>query len=226
MKIFLRENQFKNIFEARMDGFRIDFLTSCKSFNEKVKYCKQMLGFPIGNGSSRLVFQLDDETCLKLAKNQKGVAQNLAEISIASDGFVSYIPKVYNGSDEENGLWIITQYVLPAKEGDFKKTMDIDFKDIKDFALNMDRSYDRKDSFLRKMADSMIHHLYQKYEDNEEAIELLNNIHELKASYDQFVGDLSRINNWGMVRENGKVYMVALDTGLSEEVFNQFYKRR
>lgn len=226
MKIFLRENQFKNIFEARMDGFRIDFLTSCKSFNEKVKYCKQMLGFPIGNGSSRLVFQLDDETCLKLAKNQKGVAQNLAEISIASDGFVSYIPKVYNGSDEENGLWIITQYVLPAKEGDFKKTMDIDFKDIKDFVLNMDRSYDRKDSFLRKMADSMIHHLYQKYEDNEEAIELLNNIHELKASYDQFVGDLSRINNWGMVRENGKVYMVALDTGLSEEVFNQFYKRR
>ena len=226
MKIFLKENQFKNIFEARMDGFRIDFLTSCKSFNEKVKYCKQMLGFPIGNGSSRLVFQLDDETCLKLAKNEKGVAQNLAEISIASDRFVSYIPKIYNGSDEENGLWIITQYVLPAKEEDFKKTMGIDFKDVTDFVLNMDRSYDRKDSFLRKMADSMIHHLYQKYEDNEEAIELLNDIHELRASYDQFVGDLSRISNWGMVRENGKIYMVALDTGLSEEVFNQFYKRR
>ena len=57
-------------------------------------------------------------------------------------------------------------------------------------------------------------------------IELFNDIHEIKANYDQMVGDLSRINNWGMVRENGNTFMVMLDSGLSEEVYNQFYKPR
>ena len=66
--------------------------------------------------------------------------------------------------------------------------------------------------------------MYAKYEANDEVIELFNDIHEIKANYDQMVGDLSRINNWGMVRENGNTFMVMLDSGLSEEVYNQFYK--
>lgn len=225
MQIILTEGQYKRLFEARMDGFRIDYLKSCGSYNKRVAYCKQMLGFPIGNGSSRLVFQLDDETCLKLAKNEKGVAQNLEEIMVASDGIISYIPKVFNGSDEENGLWIVTQYVLPAKENDFKETIGVDFKDVADFALNTDRRIGGR-SFLTKMADNMIHHLYEKYDNNDMAIELFNDIHEIRADYDQCVGDLTRITNWGMVRENGNTYMVMLDYGLSEEIYKQFYIMR
>lgn len=38
-----------------------------------------MLGNPIGNGSSRMVFQISDERVLKVAKNAKGIAQNEAE---------------------------------------------------------------------------------------------------------------------------------------------------
>lgn len=41
-------------------------------------YCVKMLGEPIGNGSSRAVFQIDDTRVLKLATNIKGVAQNKA----------------------------------------------------------------------------------------------------------------------------------------------------
>lgn len=226
MQIVLTEGQYKRLFEARMDGFRVDYLRSCNSYDERVKYCKKMLGFPIGKGSSRMVFQLDDETCLKLAINEKGIAQNLEEIKIARDNFISFIPKIYNGSDEENGLWVITQYVLPAKKTDFKKVLGIDFGDIIDYVLNTDRRFNYGNSFLVKMADNMVHHLYAKYEENDEVIELFNDIHEIKANYDQMVGDLSRINNWGMVRENGNTFMVMLDSGLSEEVYNQFYKPR
>lgn len=227
MKVYLKENQFKNLFEARMDGFRIDYLANCGSFKKRFEYCKQMLGFPIGNGSSRIIFQLDDETCLKLAKNKKGVAQNMEEISICHDGIISYVPKVYNGTDIENGLWIITQYVLPAKVEDFIEVLNVDFKDVNDFVTNLDRSFEiGNGAFLRKMADNMIHHIYEKYENNDDAIELLNDIHELKADYSQFVGDLSRIENWGMTRENGQTFLVMLDTGLSEEIFNQFYRKR
>ena len=131
-----------------MPGFRLDYLTSCKSFSKKVKYCKEMLGAPIGNGSSRMVFQIDDETCLKLAKNEKGVAQNMEEMSIARDGFISYIPKVYNGSDTENGLWIVTQYVLPAKASDFKKVLGIPFSDVSLFASHTDKRFNYSSTMI------------------------------------------------------------------------------
>ena len=226
MKIILKENQFKNIFEARMDGFRVDYLKNCGSFNKRLKYCKQMLGFPIGNGSSRIIFQLDDETCLKLAKNKKGVAQNMEEIVICRDNIISYVPKIYNGTDEEYGLWIITQYVLPAKEKDFVEVLNVDFEDIKYFSASVDISFGRGYGYSTRNADETMHKIYAKYENNELAMELLNDIHELKADYSQFVGDLSRIENWGLTRENGNTFLVMLDTGLSEEVFNQFYRRR
>ena len=155
MQIVLTEGQYKRIFEARMDGFRVDYLRSCNSYDERVKYCKKMLGFPIGKGSSRMVFQLDDETCLKLAINEKGIAQNLEEIKIARDNFISYIPKIYNGSDEEDGLWVITQYVLPAKKSDFMKVLGINFNDIIDYVLNTDRRFDYRNSYHIKMADNI-----------------------------------------------------------------------
>ena len=226
MKIRLTESQYKVLTEAMMPGFRLDYLTSCKSFSKKVKYCKEMLGAPIGNGSSRMVFQIDDETCLKLAKNEKGIAQNMEEMSIARDGFISYIPKVYNGSDTENGLWIVTQYVLPAKASDFKKVLGIPFSDVSLFASHTDKRFNYKlgQHFIRH-SDRLIYNLYQKYEDNDAVIELFNDIQELKASYSQFVGDLEGIRNWGLTMEDGKECLVILDTGFSEEVYNKFYKR-
>ena len=225
MKLLITENQYKKLFEARKEGFRLDYLTSARSHKEMMKYCNEMLGKPIGRGSSRIVYQLDDETCLKLAFNKKGVAQNLEEIKIARDGFAQFIPKIYNGSDEENGLWVITQYVLPAKKTDFNKVLGLDFNDLYDFVVNTDRRFNyRAGNIIMKQADKMIFHLYQEYENNEEVIELFNDISDLKANYGQFVADLSRIQNWGMVRENGKTFMVMLDTGFSEEVYNQFYK--
>lgn len=62
-----------------MDGFSFETLTSLSSYKKRIAYCKQMLGQPIGNGSSRIVFQISDERVLKVAKNQKGIAQNEAK---------------------------------------------------------------------------------------------------------------------------------------------------
>jgi hypothetical protein len=133
---------------------------------------------------------------------------------------------VFNGSDEENGLWIITQYVLPAKTSDFKKVFGATFADIAEFARCTDIRHDyRCDNWALKHANNIVRGLYDKYNDNEMVTSLFSSIEDLKASYEQFVGDLTRIQNWGMVRENGKTFMVMLDTGFSEEVYNQFYKR-
>ena len=134
---------------------------------------------------------------------------------------------MFNGSDEENGLWIITQYVIPAKPQDFKKLLGISFEDIKSFCANTDTRFDYKnDKNNIKQADYVISKLYETYEDNDLVTELFRDIEELRGSYDQLVGDLTRIQNWGMVRENGNTFLVMLDTGFSEDICNQYYRRK
>lgn len=73
--IVITESQYKRLFEAAMDGFSLEQLSNIRSFRDRLAYCKQMLGPSIGKGSSRIVFQIDDEKVLKLAMNGKGVAQ-------------------------------------------------------------------------------------------------------------------------------------------------------
>jgi len=226
MKVYLKENQFKNLFEARMDGFRVDYLTNCKSFEERVEYCKQMLGFPIGDGSSRIIFQLDDETCLKLAKDEKGIAQNKEEMAVGFNHNEEYMPKVYNGTDENNALWIVAEYVIPAREEDFYKVAHVNFADVSKFAVFLDNYIEIRDLYVRSMAKFVLDGIAYKYGSNKRAVELFESICDFKSTYKQYVGDLGRIDNWGIARRKGRTVFVMLDTGLSKDVYNQFYSRR
>ena len=74
-------------------SFNMEEFKTLTTFAQRIKYCSARLP-RIGAGSSRIVFQIDDEKCLKLAKNQKGIAQNEAE----DDGYVQsldFVAKVY-----------------------------------------------------------------------------------------------------------------------------------
>ena len=63
----LRDIIKKTILEAMDDSFSYDELSSLRYFTERGNYCKTHLGPSKGNGSSRIVFQVEDEKCLKLA---------------------------------------------------------------------------------------------------------------------------------------------------------------
>lgn len=69
----------KRINEAMSENFSFDMLKSIRSLRGRLKYCKKHLGLPLGKGSSRICFQLDDDRILKLAINNKGIAQNEVE---------------------------------------------------------------------------------------------------------------------------------------------------
>lgn len=216
MRVTITEDKFNHLLlnEARMEGFRVDTLREQPSYAAKVRYCKEMLGEPIGNGSSRMVFQLDDETVLKLAKNDKGIAQNEQEHDLYRWGASEYLPKVYNGSDEEDFLWIVSEYVLPSKVSDFKKAVSVPFKDVQRLVFSM---------ICRNF--NVANEIFSKYEDNYEAIEFLNAIQDLHYSYNMELADMAYTRNWGMVMRDGKPMMVLLDSGLSKEVFDKHYKR-
>lgn len=224
-RIKITEGQIKRLFEAMRPEFRLDALRNM-SFANKVKYCTQMLGRPIGRGSSRLVFQIDDETVLKLAMNGKGIAQNEQELRFKDDYYMGHcFPNIYNGSDEENYLWIVSEYVLPAKKEDFENALNMPFEDVVDFidAFCLSNSRDQN---WRKWGDVSVKKLYEKYEENSDATELMNDISELYYGYNMEIGDYRRIDNYGLVMREGYPTIVFIDAGLSKEVFSQYYGRR
>ena len=223
MKIKLTESQYIRLAEALTPGFRLDYLSACDTYDERVKYCEEMLGEPVGAGSSRVVFQIDDETVLKLAKNEKGIAQNKEEIKIGLDSNLIYVPKIFNGSDEKNGLWIISEYVLPAQKGDFRKVFGIKFDDVANFVHHLQGC---DDSFISPFHKSIIKDIYKDYSWCVNGTKLLKEIELLYTKYNSLVSDLGQMANWGMCRRNGKTYMVMLDSGCSQEVYNKYYRLR
>lgn len=222
-RIVINESQYNRLFEARLEGFRLDGLIG-KSFAERQRYLTQWLGEPIGKGSARAVYQLDDETVIKLAINQKGIAQNEYEYNTLTSYYrIDLFPEVYNGSDETNYLWIIMQYVLPAKKEDFRNVLNMEFSDVDSFIRGYE--YSKSNGYLRDFGWKQMQMIYKKYENNYAATELLNNLNDFGESFEGGIGDLTRIVNWGLTSSDGQPYLVALDAGLSNAIYDDYYRR-
>ena len=119
-KIHITESQYKELIGemAYPSSFDFDVFKSLKSFNKRVQYCEQHLT-RISSGSSRIVYLVDDDKVLKLAKNQKGIAQNNVEISLGNERYYTCFADVYDY--DNNGLWLEMEYCRKAKKSDLKE---------------------------------------------------------------------------------------------------------
>lgn len=221
-KLHINENQLKIVVEklmineAMLDDFSLDTMKSLTSFNAKLKYCKQMLGYPIGKGSSRIVFQIDDEKVLKLAYNNKGVAQNEVEADWGAQGY-GVLPTLFENDDD--GEYIITEYVLPAKLKDFQQCLGITFQEFIDFITV------RYNAYCRNGLQKHTNMSNERFEELCENNEWLDNFQDYQSSYGLPYGDLTMIQNYGMTIRNGEAIIVLLDSGLNDQVWNTHYKR-
>jgi len=214
--IFITEQQSKMLKEAMDNSFSFEELTNLRSFNAKFKYCTQHLGKHIGKGSSRVTFQIDDEKVLKLAWNEKGIAQNQEEERAYGDDI---FPQIFDSADD--GSWIISEFVLPAKKQDFKQCFGISFDEFVSFlyACGKYRFNERYFSWLTM--------------DEKRYIELLETNEDL-ANFDDYIGnygtivigDMTRIRNYGLTTRNGEPHIVLLDSGMSDYVWENFYGKR
>lgn len=169
-------------------------------------YCVKMLGEPISKGSSRAVFQIDDTRVLKLAFNMKGVAQNKAEVTVYQQApDKKFMPIVYNDSDMENYFYVISEYVLTAEYEDFKKVVGIPFYSLESF-----------------ISDNMLEYAMKRYEDAPKVHELLQYLITM-SNMGVNIFDWTVISNWGLAKRNGKMIMVTLDNGFTQNVANNFY---
>lgn len=205
------------ISEAIGFGFSLGYLKSLKSFSQKLKYCKQYLGNHIGNGSSRICFQLNDNMILKLAKNTKGLYQNEKEgqFDYYRDTFDIFPQVYYDLSDQEHYTYIVSEYVLPVKEKDFKVCLGMSSDEFYGFLKSCASYYDR--NYISSFSDE---EFQEMLENNEE----LDKWYAYMCDYQMKPYDL-RNANFGMVLRDGQPTIVMLDSGLDEYIYKKFYKR-
>jgi hypothetical protein len=124
IKKLLRENLVGEDYPSSWD---IEEFKNLKSFNARVKYCNEHLS-RISSGSSRIVYKIDDEKVLKLAKNKKGLAQNEVEIEYSNYYDISdIVAKVFES--DENNLWVEMELAKKVTPNIFKNVVGISFED-------------------------------------------------------------------------------------------------
>lgn len=223
MKILINEKQERLLHkcflkEAMGENFSFEELKSIKSFKGRFDYCVRTLGPTQGRGSSRVVFQLSDDKVLKLALNQKGIAQNEAECDWGAQSY-DVVPEIFNESDTDNYYFLVSEYVLPATEEDFEQIFDFDFTTFCQCLVAFWKCYNPQGRcYISPMDNQSLEVLLNDSDD-------LNSFYNYMADYRVPIGDVIRIQNYGMTNRSGQPQIVLLDSGLNDDVWNKHYKR-
>jgi hypothetical protein len=175
-----------------------------ETYNARKKYAEQNLKH-LSSGSARIVYLTPTKTIVKLAKNDKGIAQNKAEANPKMKS--KYLNEILGCA--KNYSWCETHYLEKITEKDFEEMTGIKFNDfgdairygLKDVSGNSDKE---KPENFDEVSKSDI---YKELKDIGEKFKLLP-------------GDMARISSWGT--KDGKP--VLIDAGLTRDIFDEFYE--
>ncbi len=184
------------------------------SFNQRIKYCQTHLK-RLSSGSSRIVYKIDDEKVLKLAKNKKGLAQNEIEASYSQYPDIDdIIAKVF--AYHQDDLWIEMELARKVTPQIFKNVTGFSFDDYTAEMNNHWLLADNRNKGYKQRIDPDIR--AQMWED-----EFCFAMFDFMASYEAKAGDLGKINSYGLVHRNGQDRIVLIDYGLNNDVWDSYY---
>ena len=222
MKDFIKKQVNKDItnrlVEQLMDEeypstFDMEHFKTLSKFAERVRYCDQHLK-KISSGSARIVYLVDDTMVLKLAKNQKGLAQCATEIQWGQDNYFGEILArtiMYHPDD----LWVEMELARKVKKSDFQRLEDINFDEFGKYLKNFELENNGKKPFYG-ITDAHKEILNEN--------QFTQSICEFMLNTDSPAGDLMRLNSYGLVTRNGEEIIVIIDFGLTNDIYNEYYK--
>lgn len=152
----------------------------------------------ISAGSSRIAYILSGTKVLKLALNEKGIAQNETEYMISQKySDTGLTTKVYD--TDSLSYWLISELVRPATSGDFESMLGISFYDFEKLIDgNSDKEFDELE---------------------ESSKQFLRNVLDLKL--ENRLADVDELNSWG---KTGDGRLVLLDVGADHDVISHYYR--
>jgi hypothetical protein len=173
-------------------------ISNLETFQDQVDYAEKKLDH-LSSGSSRIVYKTSDGTAIKLAKNNKGLAQNEAEakLKLKSD----YINKVIKS--DKNFKWIEVPLLEKITEKEFEELTSFKFKDFeKAMGVEISSKKTKPKNF-----------------DDISKSELFKDMVKACKKHNLLYGDIVRISSWG--QKNNKPILI--DAGLTKKIYEEYY---
>lgn len=191
----------------------IEKFKAMRSFNQRIRYCEQNLQ-RISSGSGRIVYKVDNEKVLKLAKNKKGVAQNEVEVQYGAERYFSSIIGQTYDYDDDN-LWVEMELARKVTPSAFKKIVGVDIETFGMYIRNQVSRNRGRPAYFTLDPD-----IVEQLNDNEIAIDTI----DFLMNSDSEAGDLGRLSSWGLVNREGSESLVIIDYGLTQGVYTTYYR--
>lgn len=208
-EFLIEETELK---ESYPSSWNIEEFKRLKTFNARIQYCQQHLR-RISSGTSRIVYMVDNTKVLKLAKNTKGIAQNQVEIDLSNDYlWDQVVAEIYDY--DENGLWLEMALAKKVTENVFKNIVGISFQDYCQALTYHFGQNNHNKKFPVSKPDNM-----DDMWSNDFALSMLT----IMTDYDLPLGDLCKLNSYGVVGEGGNQRIVMIDYGLTNDVYSSYY---
>lgn len=174
--------------------------------------------YKIGSGSSRIVFALDKNTVIKMAKNEKGIAQNLAELRVFEKApervakIKWYHPK---------GYYLIVERCTSLYRFLEDKEVNIDAHDFSEYVdIDCNKKYTVEN--VEKIVKNFVKNTKDEAKYKPAIFKMLaKQIKELatfiwKNKIDDIYDDQLGVNKAGKI--------ILLDYGMNKEVWKKFYE--
>jgi hypothetical protein len=200
-------------------NFSMDEFNSIRSYRGKVKYAAERLK-RLGSGSSRIVYQIDNEKVLKLAKNEKGLAQNEVE----TDNYLGQediTANVFDYDDKhDRPYWIEMELAVPLNRNRkrLQQLWGFTFEEFEAFLATNDPS-----------GRAMRHRHYELPQEKQDEMwenEYANGAITIAGNFGMpLPGDFIAPSSWGAVKRGGKVHPVLIDFGFTNDVHANYYAR-
>jgi hypothetical protein len=179
-------------------------LAALETYTARKEYAERNLEH-LSSGSSRIVYLTPNKTILKLAKNDKGIAQNEAEANPKMKS--RFLNEILSHAD--NHSWIETHYLEKITVKDFEEMTGLKFEDfgesirygLKNVSQNTD--LEKPENFSKV-----------------EKSDIYKELHRIGEEFKLMPGDLARISSWG-TKDNRPVL---IDAGLTAGVFKDYYE--
>lgn len=219
----LSENLVYEIIETYLEedypsNFDLEEFSKLKSFNKRIQYCQERLK-RISSGSSRIVYMVDDTKVLKIARNEKGLNQNDVEVTYSKFHDIKDITAQVFAYDQNN-LWVEMELARKVTPKIFENIVGFSFDDYCDGLDKYFESVNPQRAGKSWYRSNLEQEKYDAMWENEFVYDMFN----FMGNYDTPVGDLKRLNSYGLVKRNGVDTIVLIDYGITWDGFDTYYK--
>lgn len=203
-KLLKRAHYFQKLAASEEQSAVLKKLEGLDTYTARKEYAEKHLEH-LSSGSSRIVYKTPKGTILKLAKNDKGIAQNRAEANPKMKS--KYLNEILGHAS--NYAWIETHYLDKITAKQFEEMTGLDFDD---FGEGIRYG-------LKKVSGNTDLEKPENFEKVEKS-DIYKEVHRIGSEFKLMPGDLARISSWG-VRDK---HPVLIDAGLTADVFEEYYE--